>query len=418
MKQFKLFSALILLGIFLYSCQDEESVSVEDDISSVEISSTGISIDYAKEVALNFSNKTDFSSDSYSDGDSLQLKSFIKSGNFTDKKIDKTVTVKDESDSAAIYIFTFEESGFVVVSASKKEYPILAYSSTETIDFEDVPEGFTYWLSMRKNRIQEYRNDEDFDIPTSTTEAWDAVAPSDDEETVVSGGTVYEEVGPLLQTTWSQGNGYNDLVPYLGCTTYEDNSNGYALTGCVATATTQIMRYWEYPSSYDWDIMPDIIETTDASSSGTLEVAQLMSDVGEAVDMSYGCETSGACVSDVTGALENTFGYSTDASYIDYSSSTVRAQLNLGYPVLMRGSESDAPYGHAWVCEGYQRTKSMTIHNPDTYYEYTITTISDFYLYMNWGWNEAWDGWFLSDEFNPNGYDFDEGLSMIINIYP
>ena len=418
MKQFKLCVTLILLGIFLYSCQDEESLSIEDEISSTEVSSTEVSIDLAKEIALNFFNKTDFSKDSYSDGDSLQLQSSIKSGGFTDKKIDKTVTVRDESDSASIYIFTFEDSGFVVLSASKKEYPILAYSSTETMDLEDVPEAFTYWLTTRTNRIHEFRNDESFDIPTSTTEAWDAMAPADDEETVVSGGTVYEKVGPLLQTTWSQGNGYNDLVPYLGCTG-DQNSNGYALTGCVATATAQIMRYWEYPSSYDWDIMPDIIGIYDASSAGTLEVAQLMSDVGEAVNMSYGCGASRASVSNVTGALENTFGYSTDASYTDYSSSTLRAQLDLGYPVLMRGSDSNYSMGHAWVCEGYQRMVTSTIHNPDTYYEYTITNVTDFYLYMNWGWNGACDGWFLTDDFTPGDYyDFSEDLRVVINIHP
>lgn len=416
MKQFKLFVALFLLGIFLYSCQDEESVSIEDEISSVEVSSTEVSIDLAKEIALNFSNKTDFSSDSYSDGDSLQLKSSILSGDFADKEIDKVVTVGDESDSVAIYIFTFKESGFVIVSASKKEYPILAYSSTVSLDFDDIPDGFSDWLSVRKSRIQEYRNDEDFDIPTSTTEAWDAVAPADDEETVVSGGAVYEEVGPLLQTTWGQGARYNDLVPYLGCSGIT-NYNGYALTGCVATATAQIMRYWEYPSSYDWDIMPDRVSYWATSSTGSLEIAQLMVDIGDAIDMNYGCGGSVATTSEVIGVLENTFGYSTNASYIDYSSSTVRAQLDLAYPVYMRCTDT-VEGGHAWVCDGYQRLRYATIHNPDTYYEYTSYTLSSFYLYMNWGWNSSSDGWFLSEDLTPGNFDFSEDLRIIINIYP
>src|SRR5690606_3185119 len=50
--------------------------------------------------------------------------------------------------------------------------------------------------------------------------------------------------GPLLPTTWGQGIGYNNKTEYKACSNY---NNGYAPTGCVATAMSQVLRYYQYP---------------------------------------------------------------------------------------------------------------------------------------------------------------------------
>ena len=59
-------------------------------------------------------------------------------------------------------------------------------------------------------------------------------------------------LGPLLTTTWDQEDPYNLNTPLL--------YNGQkTLTGCVATAAAQIMKYWKYPAtgqsstSYIWN---------------------------------------------------------------------------------------------------------------------------------------------------------------------
>lgn len=92
----------------------------------------------------------------------------------------------------------------------------------------------------------------------------------------------YYTKGPLLQTTWGQGCGYNSLL--------QDCSTPYycyhAVTGCVATAMAQVMKYHTYPASYNWSGMPD--------TYGTTATATLMRDIGlpSAVNMNYGCSGS------------------------------------------------------------------------------------------------------------------------------
>lgn len=50
-------------------------------------------------------------------------------------------------------------------------------------------------------------------------------------------------VDPLLTTQWDQYEPYNDSCPYG----IELGQPAHALTGCVATAMAQVMKYWNYP---------------------------------------------------------------------------------------------------------------------------------------------------------------------------
>ena len=113
-------------------------------------------------------------------------------------------------------------------------------------------------------------------------------------------------VSPLIQTTWNQSPYYNDLCPY------DNNYNEYTVTGCVATAMAQVLKFWNYPATgsgfhsyndpnygtqsadfgsttYDWTNMP--MELTSSNTA----VATLMYHCGVSVDMTYGvAETGGS----------------------------------------------------------------------------------------------------------------------------
>ena len=114
-----------------------------------------------------------------------------------------------------------------------------------------------------------------------------------------------DSVGPLLTTTWDQGQYYNALCP-------EDANgpDGHALTGCVATAMAQIINYWGYPvhgrgshsyqhntygtlsvnydsAIYDYAHMPSALTAT-STPQQVNAVAQLMRDCGVAANMGYG----------------------------------------------------------------------------------------------------------------------------------
>ena len=48
-------------------------------------------------------------------------------------------------------------------------------------------------------------------------------------------------VPPLIKTKWDQYPYFNDLCPF------DTLNNARTLTGCVATAMAQIMKFWSYP---------------------------------------------------------------------------------------------------------------------------------------------------------------------------
>src|ERR1019366_5688800 len=66
---------------------------------------------------------------------------------------------------------------------------------------------------------------------------WNDYAPSK----IRAMHTMSSPSGPLVQSTWNQNGGgppdYNALCP------------GGSVTGCVATAMAQIIRYWAYPAT-------------------------------------------------------------------------------------------------------------------------------------------------------------------------
>jgi len=176
-----------------------------------------------------------------------------------------------------MYVVTFSPNGYIIISATKKESPILGFSSNSSFDFDNLPLGLAEWLVGRMDKIQTLKYSKDIEIPTEIENEWVQRAPPMDEEVIVSGGTEHNQVGPLLQTIWGQGVGYNNLAPNMSCSDY---SNGRAPTGCVATAVAQVMRYHQHPSNYNWSIMPNIIWSWQSNTSGAQEVSTLMYNIG------------------------------------------------------------------------------------------------------------------------------------------
>jgi hypothetical protein len=116
-------------------------------------------------------------------------------------------------------------------------------------------------------------------------------------------------VAPLVKTEWSQSPWYNNKCPY------DSKAGSRCVTGCVATAMAQIMKYWEHPkkgrgshsyessygeltadfgnTTYDWANMPNDLGIL-SSNTQINAVATLMYHCGVAVNMNYGTSASGA----------------------------------------------------------------------------------------------------------------------------
>ena len=215
-------------------------------------------------------------------------------------------------------------------------------------------------------------------------------------------------VSPMLTTTWNQSPYYNNLCP--------DSAGVHAVTGCTATATAQVMKFWNWPvtgtgshtytddnfgtlsanfgaTTYQWSSMPNALN----SSSTTAQinaVATLMFHVGVAVEMDYGIGSSGAYTnsygySDLAcseNALKDYFSYkntihsvykdqTTDAVWV----SVLTAEMDAGRPVIESGHGGG---GHAFVVDGYDNNGLF---------------------HINWGWGSAYDGYFAHDALNPGG---------------
>lgn len=302
-------------------------------------------------------------------------------------------------------------AGFVIIASdADAPQPVLAFSTEGSLSATDLPCNLRWMLSEYAAELAWAREHSALNASsTSSTEA--AHAP------IVSKANIL----PLVESHWNQSAPYNDLCPTVGTTaTY---------TGCVATATAQIMRYHKHPAtgtgshSYSWNnqtLSRDFSESTydwtnmlldygsDYSTTQSTAVARLMADVGYAVSMDYGTSASGAYSEDVPTALTTYFGYSTNIKLLSRSSygltdwmTLLYQELAAGRPVYYAGSSTSG--GHAFVVDGYR----------------------DGYFHVNWGWGGLSDGYFLISALDPDqqgiggstaGYNSDQ--QAIVGIAP
>ena len=295
--------------------------------------------------------------------------------------------------TAAFYVFNTTE-GFVIVSADDCVTPILGYSDEgRPFDPNNVPIQMQEYLQGFVEQIA-FGIENHLEANEQIIRRWELVSTIGR----LAENRTNEGVLPLLSTTWGQGCYYN-----ARCPEDPDGSCGHVVTGCVATAMAQVMRYWGYPehgigyhsytpngypeqsvdfgaTTYDWENMPNSLN--ESSSAEQIDaVATLMWHCGVSVDMSYGVGGSSGALS--PNSLINYFNYSDEISFEDrswYSEATWKAKLkdclNLNRPVLYAGWPDEGD-GHAFVCDGYDHYDMF---------------------HFNWGWSGVGDGFFFIDD--------------------
>lgn len=317
-------------------------------------------------------------------------------------------TEKGADGQANLYIFNVEGGGFVMVSASKKVQPVLAYSTEHGYDGE-IPETAWYFINNYSKNI-DYCEEFDVLMDEEVENEWKSM---ENNELPVKKDA--KSVAPLTQTLWDQSYPYNYYAPE--CDNYWNGYHCYA--GCVACAMSQIMKYWDHPmhghgshtyvhntygvqsanfgaTDYNWSIMP--VSLGYQIDDATLAVALLMYHCGVSVDMNFGPNGSGAFSKDVETAMRQYFGYCA-ASYRERSQYTenewitlLESELNKSQPVYFSGN-SDSGGGHAIVCDGYD---------------------SNDYFSFNLGWSGSGNGYYSINDVA--GYHNNEAIVM--NIKP
>ena len=285
----------------------------------------------------------------------------IQSGN-TDYSVSETYSEKYNG-ITTFYIFNFSPEGFVVVSSDNNISPILGYSFSGSLNINHTSPQLKAWLDMYSASIYDAINEKKTDLKNNLY--WDHLLAGNFSKAKYI-------VTPLCSTLWKQDCFYNEFCPSdtLGpC--------DHAVTGCVATAMSQIMKYWNYPvkgqglhsyisfwygplsanfgaTTYDWSSMPDDVISTNPA------VATLMNHCGISVDMDYYATSSGSNNYFAVASLKNYFKYSNNISFVyrlNYSDSAwielMKSEMDAGRPVLYQGGLSGFPTGHSWVCDGY-----------------------------------------------------------------
>src|SRR5205085_2151074 len=126
--------------------------------------------------------------------------------------------------------------GFVIVSADDNSKPVIAYSTESNFvtGFENT--GIANWINGASAKI--YNGiQQQLTASPEIANAWSAYSQG-----LNPGGRKSNTVSPMLTTSWNQDPDYNDLCPY----NYTDGQR--TVTGCVATAMAQVMKFWNYPA--------------------------------------------------------------------------------------------------------------------------------------------------------------------------
>lgn len=305
----------------------------------------------------------------------------------------------DAESGAEYYVFSGnDDRSFVIVSGDDAMPRIVGYSHDSSFDTSDMPVQLVGYLDRYAEAVQAVRSGD--------------MAPCTDVP-------VGEAVEPLLTTRWGQAEPFNGLCP--------EQDGRRCVTGCVATAMAQIMKYHNFPpkgngvteehginasldlseSVYEWDKMADSYDDGDYTAEEGAAVARLMRDIGGAVWMEYGPE-SGAYDGYIAPAMFKHFNYSSDIRYYKrmyYDTAVwmdmIRENLLRGEPVLYGGSGRS---GHQFICDGID---------------------ADGYLHINWGWNGNSDGYFDMNVLRTDGIGIGGGdgsyngdQDMVANIRP
>ena len=265
------------------------------------------------------------------------------------------------NEQPAYYIFTNpNDKKFVIISGESKLNELVGYGDKMTENPNDQPPYFKLFLKEYERVVKEVRS------KTATT------TPQ---------RPIKRKVEPLLTCKWSQYDPFNKYTPL---------SNGqHTPTGCVATATAQVMFYNKWPknrpqdyiastgddakksTTYWWDEMKNT--TNDMRTEHSRQaVGVLMSDIGKAVNMRYYYRGSDSNLQYACNALRDKFDYTVrylDKNFLPANDflNEVMQEISDGYPVLVVGGP------HAFVYDGYD--EQGLIHT-------------------NWGWGGENDGYF------------------------
>ena len=325
------------------------------------------------------------------------------------------VELRTLSGDKARYYYIYNRgsnAGFVIIAGDDELTPYIGYATTGRFIVEDMPEQLVAFLKACQERIDELVSS------ISYHQALQPTRPSASEPT---------QIAPLLgNIQWNQSAPWNNQTPVV--------DGEHTPVGCVATAYTQVMRYYQWPTqgegtfsytekrsdrqhsvdyestTYDWAHMPErYADPSQATEEETNALSTLAYHAGVAVEMMYAPRGSGASMPYVDRALREHFRYDKRVSFknrVNYTQATweqlLRNELIAARPIVYSGYGHG---GHAFVCDGYD---------------------ANGLFHINWGWGGMSDGYFNLNYLVPSdlgigggaGGGYSLGQGAVVGIMP
>jgi hypothetical protein len=369
--------AVLLSGALLVSCNNREHEEIEATETGYEKLNRENFI--SKEDVTNkavdvFAKLTESVPEAKTATYSEEQAGFIKK-----REMEQIYPVKDhENVLDAYYVVTYNGGGFAILGADERIPEILAFSEDSDFPFESeeitfqpenetIPLGLRFWLNDMKTAVSLLRSQN----VNAFTEGGNIIETYSDEGNGggLPGSYSDEDLffSYMLTTKWGQKNGYNQYIPLC-------SGSQHASTGCGPVALAQIMRFYGFPGTFDWDNMADTYATT--------ATASLLSDIYDATNSfpsSYDiCATS--TNSDQLYYALSDYGYDNSNYFYPFDAITAKNDIADGKPVLLIANIADGR-GHGWVTDGHGGFIRIDRNNP-------ANTQTHHYFHMNWGWLE------------------------------
>ena len=327
-------------------------------------------------------------------------------------------------------------TSYVIVSGDDEAEPIVAFCSGDHFDPSPTNPLGALVAADLPTRIALARHTKSAGSQASlsarrTKKKWDALLQTTAQE-AGTGSLSDVRVEPFILSQWDQ-----TTVSGTACYNYytPPGSSGASANypaGCVATALSQLMRYYQYPTTgvgtqsftitvdsssiteylrggdgaggaYDWASMV-LVPTTGVTVAQRQAIGNLLYDAGVSVNMDYASNGSAAETLLAKNALVNTFhyrnavkGYNSGSDIGTPLIAMVNPNLDAGFPVLF--GITDNQTGHAIVCDGYGYNSSTLYHH------------------LNLGWSGNSNAWYALPNINAGGYNFSIIYKCVYNVF-
>lgn len=311
----------------------------------------------------------------------------------------RLVGSKEYNGVVTLYVFS-SPSMYVIASANDNTPALIAYSLDGGFT-EDVPPSMQWWMSQYSENI---------------------VLADDYKAKHISRKERRHPISPMLSTKWGQSEPFNNLCPI--------HDGIRPVTGCVATAIAQIMRFYSYPNKgvgttgwtcnrygsdhdhyydfdsviFDWESMIDSYGNS-ASQKEKNAVAELMVACGAASEMQYSPYASGSFIYLAAKGMIDYLQYDWGMEYLERKwfasdeewDDICYQELAEGRPILYGGEDDVWHTRHAFVMDGFSE---------------------EGLYHINWGWEGENDGYFRLIDFSFEGGNYRINHSMVRGIKP